>query len=92
MRVVSPLLTGGLMTCIGVSAGAGAAGWEVGVSVAEGAGAAVVWAAVSGELEGTAAAVSEASVLAEAAGLEAVGEGVELAGAHTVSFDGGVSL
>ncbi|HJD50773.1 MAG TPA: hypothetical protein H9908_02725 [Candidatus Rothia avistercoris] len=45
------------------------------------------------------ATVSEASALAEAAGLDAVGEGVALAvalllvaGAHTVSFDGGVSL
>lgn len=57
------------------------------------------WVTVSGEIEGAVATVSEASALAEAAGLDAVGEGVALAvalllvaGAHTVSFDGGVSL
>lgn len=67
------------MACIGVSVGAGAAGWAEGVSAVEDTGAAVVWVTVSGEIEGAAAAVSEASALAEAAGLDAVGEGVALA-------------
>ena len=75
------------MACTGVSVGAGAAGWEVGASAAEGTGAAVAWVTDSGEREGTAAAVSEISALAEAAGLGAVG-----AGAHIVSFDSGVFL
>lgn len=58
MRVVAPLLTGGLMACTGVSVGAGATGWEVGASAAEGTGTAVVRATDSGELEGTGAALT----------------------------------